>query len=137
MFTPPLCVVLPASDRAQLRTIVATGNTPQKLAVRTQIVLLLADRVRPSHVATRLGLSRNHVHYWVRRYLALGVPGVMRDASRPGRKKRIISEQIAAIVNATLTTTPPGRTHWSTRTMARAQGVSEKTIRNIWHQHGL
>jgi transposase len=44
---------------------------------------------------------------------------------------------VATIVNATLTTTPPGATHWSTRTMARAQSVSEKTIRNIWHQHGL
>jgi hypothetical protein len=62
---------------------------------------------------------------------------VMRDAARPGRKKNISPEQIAAIVNATLTTTPPIRTRWSTRTMARAQGVSEKTIRNIWHQHGL
>jgi transposase len=137
MFMPTLCVVLPAADRAQLRTIVANGNTPQKLAVRAQIMLMLADRVRPSHVATRLGLSRNHVHYWVRRYVARGVPGVMRDAWRPGRRKRITSDQIAAIVNATLTTTPPGRTHWSTRTMARAHGVSEATIRNIWHQHGL
>lgn len=137
MFMPTLCVVLPAPDHAQLRAIVANGNTPQKLAVRAHIMLLLADHVRPSQVATRLALSRNHVHYWVRRYVALGVPGVMRDASRPGRKKRITAEQVAAIVNATLTTTPPGRTHWSTRTMARAQGVSEKTIRNIWHQHGL
>ena len=137
MFTPTLCVVLPTCDRAQLRTIVANGNTPQKLAVRAQILLMLADQVRPSHVATRLEVSRNHVHYWVQRYVALGVPGVMRDASRPGRKKRITSEQIAAIVKATLTTTPPGRTQWSTRTMARAHGVSDKTIRNIWHQHGL
>ncbi|HVL69670.1 MAG TPA: IS630 family transposase [Vicinamibacterales bacterium] len=134
---PTLCVVLPPAERAQLRALVANGNTPQKLAVRAQIVLMLADHVRPSHVATRLKLSRNHVHYWVRRYVALGVPGVMRDASRPGRKKRITPEQVAAIVNATLTTTPPGRTHWSTRTMARAHGVSEKTVRNIWHQHGL
>lgn len=137
MFMPMLCLVLPAPDRAQLRTLVANGNTPQKLAVRAQIMLMLADQVGPSQVAARLGLSRNHVHYWVRRYVALGVPGVMRDASRPGRKKCITPEQVAAIVNATLTTTPPGRTHWSTRTMARAHGVSEKTVRNIWHQHGL
>lgn len=73
------------------------------------------------------------MHYWVRRYVALGIPGVMRDAWRPWRKKRITSEKIAAIANATLTTTPPRRTHWSTRTMARAHGVSEKAIRNIWH----
>jgi transposase len=137
MFTPLLCVVLPPADRAQLTAIVANGNTPQKLAIRARIVLMLADRVRPSHVARRLTLSRNHIHYWVRRYVAQGVSGVVRDAPRPGRQKRITPEQVAVIVNATLTTTPPGHTHWSTRTMARAQGVSEKTIRNIWHQHGL
>ena len=137
MFMPKLCVVLPPADRAQLTTMVTKGRTPQKLAVRARLLLLLADRVRPSAVAKRLALRRNHVHYWLRRYVAQGVSGVLRDAPRPGRKKRISPEQVAAIVNATLTTTPPGRTHWSTRTMARAQGVSEKTIRNIWHQHRL
>ena len=137
MFAPKLCVVLPPADRAQLTDVVANGNTPQKLAVRARLMLLLADHRRPSHIARRLALSRNHVHYWMRRYLALGVSGVLRDAPRPGRRKRITAAQIADIVNATLTTTPPGKTHWSTRTMARAQKVSEKTIRNIWHQHGL
>jgi len=137
MFMPTLCVVLPPADRAQLVDVVANGNTPQKLAVRAQILVMLADRVRPSHVAARLALSRNHVHYWVRRYVAQGVSGVLHDAPRPGRRKRITPEQVATIVNATLTTKPPAATQWSTRTMARAQHVSEKTIRNIWHQHGL
>lgn len=137
MFMPTLCVVLPPADRAQLMDIVANGNTPQKLAVRARIVLMLADRVRPSHIATRLTLSRNHVHYWLRRYLQLGVSGMLHDAPRPGRKKRLTADQITAIVNATLSTTPPNATHWSTRTMARAHGVSEKTVRNIWHQYRL
>ncbi len=137
MFMPKVCLVLPPTDRAQLTAIVGNGNTSQKIAVRARILLLLADRVRPSHIATRLALSRNHVHYWVRRYVAQGVGGVLRDASRPGRRKQITAEQVAGIVNATLTTVPAGKTQWSTRTMARAQGVSEKTIRNIWHQHGL
>ncbi len=136
MFTPTLCVVLPAADRAQLSDVVANGNTPQKLAVRASILLMLADHVRPSHVAARLALSRNHVHYWIRRYVAAGVGGVLRDAPRPGRRRRITPEHVAAIVEATLTT-PPAATHWSTRTMAKAQGVSEGTIRRIWHQHGL
>ena len=54
MFTPKLCVVLPPADRAQLADVVANGNTPQKLAVRARILVMLADRVRPSHIATRL-----------------------------------------------------------------------------------
>jgi transposase len=137
MFIPQLCVVLAPADRAQLTMLAAKGTTPQKVALRARILLMLADHVRPSHIAQRLAVSRNHVHYWTRRYIAHGVSGVVRDAPRPGRKKRLTAERIATIVNATLTTTPAGHTHWSTRTMARAQGVSEKTIRNIWHQHGL
>ncbi|MQA31887.1 MAG: helix-turn-helix domain-containing protein, partial [Luteitalea sp.] len=81
--------------------VVADGNTPQTLAVRASILLMLADRVRPSHVATRLALSRNHVHYWVQRYLAAGIGGVLHDAPRPGRRKRITPEQVATIVDAT------------------------------------
>jgi transposase len=137
MFMPRVCLRLPPADRAQLTDVAANGNTAQKLAVRARILLLLADRVRPSRIATDLALSRNHVHYWQRRYLAQGVSGVLHDAPRPGRRKRITPEHVAAIVTATLHTKPPAATQWSTRMMARAQHVSEKTIRNIWHQHGL
>lgn len=137
MFTPKLCVVLPPTDRAQLVALAGNGNTAQKIALRARLLLMLGDRLGPSQIARQLRLSRNHVHYWVRRYVALGVPGIVRDATRPGRHKPLTPDKVAHIVNATLTTTPPGATHWSTRTMARAQGVSEKTIRNIWHQHGL
>ena len=137
MFVPKLCVVLSTTDRAQCAALAAKGTTPQKVALRARILLMLADHVRPSHIADRLAVSRNHVHYWTQRYVAHGVRGVVRDAPRPGRKKQLTADRIATIVNATLTTTPPGHTHWSTRTMARAHGVSEKTIRNIWHQYGL
>lgn len=137
MFMPRVCVVLPASDRAQLARVVVNGNTPQKLAVRASVVLMLADRVRSSHVAERFGLSRNQVYLWTARYLAAGVPGLLHDAPRPGRRKRITPAQVATMVEATLQTRPPAATHWSTRTMAKAQGVSEATVRRIWHQHGL
>jgi hypothetical protein len=93
MFMPLLCVVLPPADREQLAQVVANGNTPQKLAVRASILLMLHAHVRPSHIATRLALSRNHVHYWMRRYLSAGVGGVLREAPRPGRRKRITAEQ--------------------------------------------
>lgn len=137
MFLPRLCVVLPAADRAQLTDVALSGRTPQKVAIRAQLLLWLADHVRPTEIARRLRISRNHVHYWVTRYVEQGVGGVLTDAPRPGRRKRLTPDRIEAIVTATLTTTPPGATHWSTRTMARAQDVGETTVRTIWHQHGL
>lgn len=137
MFMPRLCLVLPIAERAQLTDVAASGRTPQRIAVRAQLLLWLADHVRPSEIARRLRISRNHVHYWVARYVEAGVGGVLKDAPRPGRRKRLTPARIEAIVTATLTTTPPGATHWSTRTMARAGKMSEKTVRNIWHQQGL
>ena len=37
----------------------------------------------------------------------------------------------------TLHEKPANATHWSTRTMARAAGISEASVRRIWHAHGL
>jgi transposase len=63
--------------------------------------------------------------------------GLLKDAPRPGRRKKITPQKVEAIVSATLHTKPKDATHWSTRTMARAQGVSEATVRRIWNAHGL
>jgi transposase len=137
MHLPRVCLIASPADRRQLEQIVANGNTPQKLVKRACAVLWLADRQRPNRVAGRLGVSRNQVHRWVQRYLAAGVAGVLTDAPRPGGQKRISLDKVAAIVDATLSTRPPAATHWSTRLMAKAHGVSEATVRHIWHQHRL
>ncbi len=88
-------------------------------------------------LAQQLGVTRPTVLLWRRRYAEAGVGGLLKDAPRPGRKKRIASKKVEAIVNATLHTRPKDATHWSTRSMARAQGVSEATVRRIWDAHGL
>ena len=69
--------------------------------------------------------------------MALRLPGLEKDAPRPGRLPKIAARKIEAVVNATLHETPPNATHWSTRSMADAQGLSEGTVRRIWQQHGL
>jgi transposase len=84
-----------------------------------------------------LGVSRPTVQLWRERFLALRVAGLEKDAPRPGRRPRISEGQIRAVLEATLYTTPPAATHWSTRTMAAAQGVSEATVRRIWRRHRL
>ena len=66
---------------------------------------------------------------WRRRYHEAGIGGLLQDAPRPGRKKAISAKKVETLVNATLT-------HWSTRAMARAHGVSEATVRRIWSAHG-
>jgi transposase len=98
---------------------------------------MAADGVTSQAIAEQLEISRPTVQLWRERFLALRVAGLEKDAPRPGRIPSIPATKIRAIVEATLHTTPPAATHWSTRTMAQAQGVSEATVRRIWKQHNL
>jgi transposase len=98
---------------------------------------MAADGVTSQDIAEQLEISRPTVQLWRERFLALRMAGLEKDAPRPGRLPSIPATKIRAIVEATLRTTPPAATHWSTRTMAQAQGVSEATVRRIWKQHNL
>ena len=137
MFQPTVCVVASATDRAQLEQLATSGRTPQKTALRARIVWMLVTGTTPAQVARTLGISRMRIRLWLQRYLAMGVRGLLRDATRPGRHKPLTPERIAVLVEMTLHTKPAHATHWSTRTMAKAAGISEAMVRRIWHQHGL
>jgi transposase len=110
---------------------------PLRLVQRAQIIQLAAKGLFNHVIAERLNVSRPTVQLWQERFLALRLSGLEKDAPRPGRFPRIHQKKVTAIVNATLHTTPPHATHWSTRTMAKAQGVSKNSIWRIWKQHHL
>jgi transposase len=137
MFQPTVCVIASPAERAQLEALITNGRTPQKTALRARLVLRLVDRERPMQVARVLGISRMRVRLWLQRYVTAGVPGLLRDATRPPGREPLSADRIATIVRMTLQTKPPNATHWTTRTMARAAGISEAMVRRIWHQHGL
>ncbi len=98
---------------------------------------MAADGVTNQDIARQLAVSRPTVQLWRECFLALRVAGLEKDAPRPGRIPIIPDRKVRAIVEATLHTTPPAATHWSTRTMAKAQRVSAATVRRIWRQHHL
>src|SRR5438876_5838814 len=108
-----------AADRLALEALTRAGSTPQKVALRARIVLGAAAGQSNSEVARALDTSRPTVLLWRARYADAGVPGLLRDAPRPGRRCQISAEHVQQIVEATLHTTPRAATHWSTRTMAR------------------
>ena len=132
-----ICVWLSAEDRAQLESWVADRNTPQKVVWRSRIVLLSAARVGTMSIAREVGKSKPTVWRWQERYVAQGIAGLKRDASRPGRKPSLAPEVIAQVVDKTLREKPPAATQWSTRTMAQTVGLSQTSVRRIWHAHGL
>ena len=132
---PP--IVLSAPERATLDTWRHARRLPHRQVIRAQIVTLAADGMDSQDIAKALGVSRPTVQLWRQRFLALRIAGLEKDAPRPGRKPRLSPEKIKAVVEATLHSTPANATHWSTRSMARAQGLSEASVRRIWRQHNL
>lgn len=116
----------------------ATGRSfPFRVVQRAQIIRMAADGVLSQVIARTLKISRPTVQLWRQRFLAFRLPGLEKDAPRPGRIPRISHRKVSAVIHATLHSTPPHATHWSARSLAKAQGLGKDTIHRIWKQHNL
>jgi transposase len=130
-------IVIGVSDRDRLEKLVRDRNTAQKVVWRARIILLAAEGLKASAIAAATSKSQLTVRRWRRRFLAKGVAGLLKDATRPPRRKPLTAEKIAEVVHLTLHTSPPNATHWSVRTMAPVAGLSASSIQRIWSAHGL
>jgi transposase len=130
-------LVISDLDRKAVEGWVRARATPQRLSVRARIVLLAAKGVATSQIAQILGTTRPTVLLWRQRFAAGGPAALEKDAPGRGRRPSIPAVTVQAIVRATTQTRPAGATHWSTRTMAQAHGVSNATVARIWQAHGL
>lgn len=104
---------------------------------RARIVLLAAAGLQDKRIAAKLGIMPEKAARWRNRFLDGGWEALEKDARRPGRTPTITPAQIQEVVRKTTQDKPANATHWSTRSMAEAAGLSEKTVRRIWRQHGL
>ena len=130
-------ILLSPEERSALTTWAHGRSFPLRLVQRAHIVQMAADGTLSQDIARELNISRPTVQLWRERFLALRLVGLEKDAPRPGRIPRIPEKKVRAIVEATLHGKPPNATHWSTRSMAKAHGLSQATIRRIWKQHHL
>ena len=130
-------VTLTEQQRKQLEANVRGRSLAARLVERSRIVLLAADGTRDSDIAVALNITPHKAARWRSRFLELGLAGLEKDAARPGRPVLISAEKIQQVVTKTTQELPPNATHWSTRTMAAAAGLSEASVRRIWHAHGL
>src|ERR1700741_1294221 len=130
-------ISISAADRERLERLVRDRNTPQKVVWRARIVLLASDGLTAEGIAAAVGKSLLTVRRWRRRYMAKGVDGLLKDATRPSRGKPLRPEKVKQVVPMTVHKKPPNATHWSMRSRARAAGISYSSVQRIWHAHGL
>ena len=123
--------------RQRLMSLARGRNTAQKVVLRANIILKMMAGLPKRQIAEQLGTTRPTVYLWIKRHGERGIEGLLRDASRPGRKPEITEEKERAIIEATLHTKPQAATHWSIRSMAKVQAVSRWTVHKIWRKYNL
>ena len=128
--------MLTDSERSELEGWTRRRTSAAGLALRARIVLAAADGGTNTELAARLGLDRATIRKWRNRFNEYGCDGLL-DEPRPGRPRLVGDEQIEALITATLETTPPNATHWSTRSMAEHLGLSQTMVSRVWRAFGL
>jgi transposase len=137
MSAPAAALFLSDGERETLERLARAQSAPHRQVLRARVLLLAADGVANNVIAEEVGVTPVTVRSWRQRFVVDGLAGLGRIREGRGRKPSIPEETVAKIVRLTTTTTPPGATHWSCRTMAKQVGVSPATVQRIWSDLGL
>ena len=129
-------VVLDDDEREVLERWARRPKSAQALALRCRIVLAAAEGEPSKEIAARLGCTRSTVGKWRGRFAARGLDG-LHDEPRPGKPRSIGDDAVERVIVKTLEEKPPNATHWSTRSMAQATGMSQTAVSRIWRAFGL
>ncbi|WP_455362648.1 IS630 family transposase [Streptomyces sp. SYSU K21746] len=119
-----------------LQSWVRRRSSAQALALRSRIVLECAEGHAIAEVARRLRITSDTVRTWRRRFLERRLGGLC-DEPRPGVPRKITDADVERVIVKTLEETPKNATHWSTRSMAAATGMSQSAISRIWRAFGV
>jgi len=128
-------ILLPA-ERQPLLEWTRRRKTAQALALRGRIVLLCASGLSNSEVARRLHVTGATVCKWRQRFVQFRLDGLL-DEPRPGTTRRLSDAAVERVLARTLESQPPAATHWSTRSLAQASGLSQSSISRIWRAFSL
>ena len=123
-------IELSEAERAELEARSRRRKIARADATRAEIILLAADGLTNVAIAERVGVTRLTVATWRKRFAEGRLDGLL-DEPRPGAPRKIGDDKVAEVVATTLEATPADATHWSTRSLARAAGLSSSTVHRI------
>lgn len=123
-------------ERRRLEQWVRRRKTANALARRARIILLSASGMSNTDVAEKVGVTKQVVGNWRKRFLARRLDGLL-DEPRPGAPRKITDEDVERVITLTLEGRPADATHWSTRSMAKASGLTQTAISRIWRAFAL
>ena len=124
-------LVLSDEEHSELKALAGRRKTAQALALRARIVLACAEGHQNQEVAAKLDLDEGTVGKWRRRFVQHRIDG-LHDEPRSGAPRTIDDARIEAVIVKTLKSLPADATHWSSRGMAKASGISVSSVQRIW-----
>ena len=137
MWEPAKRLRVSPSQRRRLEAWTSSPTTQQRVVIRSRIILGAAEGLANNAIASNLGVTRTTVLLWRDRFQSGGPEALLRDRPRGRGKPPLSEKKIQEVVEVTLKTKPKGATHWSVRTMAKAQRISPAAVQRIWSAHGL
>lgn len=133
---PKAALELTEDERTELERLSRRARANRNIALRAKLILASASGLANVEVASKLRCADSTVRRWRKRFIAARVAGLY-DEPRPGASRKLSDDEVEDILVKTLETKPKGRTHWSTRKMAKKAGVSHSTVGRIWRTFGL
>jgi transposase len=137
MRAPTAPLTIPDGQREILERLAKSRTAPHREVTQAKALLLAGQGIANTAIAARLGVSPASVVAWRARFADEGLAKLGRVRAGRGRKPSISAAQIEEIVRLTQEGRPPGETHWSCRSMAKAVGLSSATVQRIWSARGL
>jgi transposase len=133
---PTPALVLAEGERETLERWARRPKSAQALAHRARIILACAEGLNNTQVGCRLHMTMQTVGKWRSRFVQKRLDGLL-DEPRPGTSQRLTDKEVEQVVSMTLESTPKDATHWSTRSMAQACGLSHMSVQRIWRAFAL
>jgi len=132
-----IVVQVTRGDRGRLEAIVADRNAPQKHVWRANIILATAEGCGTAEIMRRSGKSKPVVWAWQARFMAEGIAGLTRDKTRKPGKKPLPAETVQRVLDLALGPPLGEATQWTGRMLAKAGGVSLRSVQRILEAHQL
>src|SRR4029450_8076536 len=133
---PTAQITLTDEERRTLERWAQRPRSSQARALRGRMWLACPQGLPNVEAGARLGVHAATVGKWRGRFATRRLEGLS-DEPRPGVPRSITDGQVEQLITKPLEETPTDATHWSTRSMARATGMSQTAISRIWRAFGL
>jgi transposase len=111
-------ITLSTEERAQLQLLVQGGKGSVRRIKRAQILLAAANRSSDEQIALNVSVGTSTVFRTKRRFVEEGLEEALREAPRPGARRKLAAVEEALLVATACSKPPAGRAHWTMSLLA-------------------